>query len=459
MKKNYLFTICIITLIILSFVFFNKKISNATMQNVVGTITYNEGNKLIIKDEFDKTFEFKNDIVKDEVGTKVDIDCVGEIDKFKENQDCSIVDYEVVEKKKEENKEEQPKKEEENEIPDDYNDNGIFKDYYKNAYTKLKEMTLDEKISQLLIVHYPENDQTNIQSLYQFGGYIFFEKDFKGKTKDEVINMINNLNNVSKIKILTAIDEEGGKVSRISSNKNLVDTPFLSSQELYAQGGFNLIKEDVVRKSSILNSLGLNLNLAPVVDIANPSDYIYARTLGQNAFYTSVYAEEVIKSSKNTGVSYTLKHFPGYGSNTDTHKTGSVDTKSYEDILNNDLVPFIKGINAGAEAIMNSHNTVISIDPNNPVSLSSKAHEILRKDLNFTGVIITDDLNMKALENINNIEVKAINAGNDLLIVDNYEQAFNNIKNGINNKLVSEDTINRVVFRILAWKYYKGLIK
>lgn len=459
MNKNYLFGICIVLLIILSFVFFNRKISNnMAMQNVSGIITYNEGNKLIIKDEFDKTLEFKNEIVKDEVGTKVNIDCVGEIDKFKENQDCSIVDYEVVEKKKEEKQEEQPKKEE-NEIPTEYNDNGIFKEYYKDAYNKLKEMTIDEKISQLLIVHYPESNQTNIQSLYQFGGFIFFEKDFKEKTKDEVINMINNLNNVSKIKILTAIDEEGGKVSRISSNKNLVDTPFLSSQELYQKGGFNLIKEDVVRKSSVLNSLGLNLNLAPVVDIANPADYIYARTLGQNAFYTSVYAEEVIKSSKNTGVSYTLKHFPGYGSNTDTHKTSSVDTKSYEDILNNDLVPFIKGINAGAEAIMNSHNTVISIDPNNPVSLSSKAHEILRKDLNFTGVIITDDLNMKALESIDNIEVKAINAGNDLLIVENYEQAFNNIKNGLNNKLVSENTINRVVFRILAWKYYKGLIK
>lgn len=459
MNKKYLFTISIIFLVIISFAFFNRSISsNASMQNVVGIITYNEGNKLIIKDEYDKTLEFKNEIIKDEVGTKVDIDCVGEIDKFKENQDCSIVDYEVVEKKKEEKQEEQIK-EEENKIPDEYNDNGIFKDYYKDAYNKLKGMTIDEKISQLLIVHYPTNNQVNIQNQYQFGGFIFFEKDFKGKTKDEVINMINSLNNVSKIKILTAIDEEGGKVSRISSNKNLVDTPFLSSQELYQQGGFNLIKEDVVRKSSILNSLGLNLNLAPVVDIANPSDYIYARTLGQNAFYTSVYAEEVIKSSKNTGVSYTLKHFPGYGSNTDTHKTGSVDTKSYEDILNNDLVPFIKGINAGAEAIMNSHNTVISIDPNNPVSLSSKAHEILRKDLNFTGIIITDDLNMKALESIDNIEVKAIQAGNDLLIVENYEQAFNNIKNGISNKIVSEETINRVVFRILAWKYYKGLIK
>ena len=459
MNKNYIFT-SIIILIIISFAFFNKNIgSKAAMQNVVGTITYNENNKLIIKDDFDKTLEFKNDIVKDEVGTKVGIDCVGEIDKFKESQDCSIVDYEVVEKKKEEKQEEQTKEEEKDNMPSEYNDNGIFKDYYKDAYNKLKEMTLDEKISQLLIVHYPSSNQVNIQTQYQFGGFIFFEKDFKDKTKDEVISMINNLNNVSKIKILTAIDEEGGKVSRISSNKNLVDTPFLSSQELYQKGGFNLIKEDVVKKSSILNSLGLNLNLAPVVDIANPSDYIYARTLGQNAFYTSVYAEEVIKSSKNTGVSYTLKHFPGYGSNTDTHKTGSVDTKSYEDILNNDLVPFIKGINAGAEAIMNSHNTVISIDPDNPVSLSSKAHEILRKDLNFTGVIITDDLNMKALESIDNIEVKAINAGNDLLIIDNYEKAFNNIKNGINNKLVSEDKINRIVFRILAWKYYKGLIK
>ena len=183
MNKNYLLTISIIILIILSFAFFNKGGSNATMQNVVGTITYNEGNKLIIKDEYDKTLQFENEIVKDEVGTKVNIDCVGEIDKFKENQNCSIVDYEVVEKKKEEKKEEQPKKkEEEKKMPAEYNDNGLFKDYYNNAYTKLKEMTLDEKISQLLIVHYPGSNQVNIQTQYQFGGFIFFEKDFKGKT-------------------------------------------------------------------------------------------------------------------------------------------------------------------------------------------------------------------------------------------------------------------------------------
>ena len=114
--------------------------------------------------------------------------------------------------KKELNKEEIPKK---------YMDNGLFKNYYKKAYQKLKKMSQSEKISQILLVRYPEENQTEIIKKYQFGGYLFFAKDFKDKTKEDVIKMIADSNKVSKIPILTAVDEEGGIVVRVSRNKNL----------------------------------------------------------------------------------------------------------------------------------------------------------------------------------------------------------------------------------------------
>ena len=302
-------------------------------------------------------------------------------------------------------------------MPKEYLDNGIFKDYYKKAYNKLKKMSLEEKISQILLVRYPEENQKDIIKKYQFGGYLFFSKDFKDKTKDNVIKMINDSNEESKIPILTAVDEEGGIVVRVSSNKNLRNEAFSSSSELYKSGGFDKIREDTKEKSSLLKSLGINLNLAPVVDVStNPSDYMYKRSLQEDAKITSEFSSLVIETSKNSGVSYTLKHFPGYGNNTDTHSGSSIDTRTKEEIENNDILPFKSGIKSGAEAILFSHNIVSSIDDQNPASLSKILHDYLRNDLNFSGIIITDDLDMGATKNIENKNVLALLAGNDLLI-------------------------------------------
>ena len=251
-----------------------------------------------------------------------------------------------------------------------FNDNGIFKDYYNISYQKVKNMSLDEKIGQILLVRYPFENQVNILEKYQFGGYVFYAKDFYDKTKDEVIKMINDNQNVAKIPILTAVDEEGGKVNRISTNPNLANEPFKSPRELYLYGGFDLIKEDTIKKSKLLYELGINLNLAPIADVSiNPSDYMYSRTLGENTDKTSEYVKTVIKASNGLGVTYTLKHFPGYGNNVDTHYGSSFDNRSYDDILNNDLPPFKAGIDEGALSILVSHNVVSSIDSDLPASL------------------------------------------------------------------------------------------
>ena len=309
------------------------------------------------------------------------------------------------------------------------------------------------------MVRHPDTNAAELLKKYNFGGYVFFERDFKNKTEQQVTNMIKDLQKSANTPILTAVDEEGGKVVRVSSNPNLVSAPFKSSQQLYQMGGFEQIKQDTIYKSKVLSHLGLNLNLAPVVDVSvNPNDYMYERSFGSGTELTSTYAKTVIESSKDTGVSYTLKHFPGYGNNADTHTGSSVDQRSYDDILNNDLPPFEVGIKAGAEAVLVSHNTVTSIDASNPASLSASVHNLLRNKLNFTGIIITDDLDMGAISSISDATVKAILAGNDLIITTDYEDSVNQVKKALQNGTISEDLIDKLAFRILSWKYYKGIM-
>lgn len=336
----------------------------------------------------------------------------------------------------------------------------MFSKFKTLAEQKVSEMTLDEKIGQILLVRYPDTNIESVINDYKVGGFIFFEKDFKDKTTKEVQDMMKKLQALSNIPLLTAVDEEGGDVVRISSNKNLIESEFLSPRELYLEGGFDLISEDTKRKSALLENLGLNLNLAPVVDVStNSTDYMYDRTLGEGVELTSTYAKTVIEASKaNDYVSYVLKHFPGYGNNEDTHTGTVTDTRSLESIKENDLPPFEAGIASGAEAILVSHNIVQAIDQNNPASLSASVHNLLRSDLKFTGVIITDDLAMNALSQIENVTVKALLAGNDIIITTNYEESFNDIKQAVEDGTISEELISEIAHKIISWKYYKGLM-
>ncbi|MBQ8892175.1 MAG: beta-hexosaminidase [Bacilli bacterium] len=341
-------------------------------------------------------------------------------------------------------------------------DDGIFKEYYDKALKKLKSMTIDEKIGQILLARTSDINQVKDLTTYKFGGYLLFKRDFTDKTKEEVIDMIKKYQDSSKIPMLIAADEEGGIVSRISSNRNLVDTPFKSPRALYLEGGLDRIKEDTIYKNEILASLGINLNLAPVVDVStDESDYMYKRSIGLDADLTSEFAKVVIEASKDSNVSYCLKHFPGYGNNSDTHIGLSYDTRSLESIKEIDLKPFIAGIDVGAEAVLVSHNIVSSIDNENPASISESVHNLLRSDLSFTGIVITDDLSMKAIDDYykNEAVINAINSGNDLLIVSDYKNTVKEIKEGLEYNKLSENILNKRVLRILAWKYYKGLIK
>lgn len=325
----------------------------------------------------------------------------------------------------------------------------------------LDNMSVEEKVGQMFMVRVPKENADKRVSEYHLGGYIMFGRDFDNKTKEEVINNIASWQEASDIPMLIGVDEEGGTVNRISTNTEFRSEPFKSSQELYAEGGFDLIYEDTIIKANFLKELGINVNFAPVVDVStNPDDYIYKRSFGKNANLTSEYAEVVVRAMKESNIASVLKHFPGYGNNADTHTGISIDNRTLETFKENDFLPFEAGIKAGANIVLVSHNIVTNMDSNNPASLSTRVHEILRNDLGFAGVIITDDLYMDAISKNydSSVAVLAILAGNDLICTTDFESQIPEVIAAVEDGTISIDRINESVRRILELKLELNLI-
>ena len=324
-------------------------------------------------------------------------------------------------------------------------------------------MTIEEKVGQMFLARCPEDENLSLYLSMKPGGFIMFGRDFTGKTKVEVANNINYYQENSDIPMIIGVDEEGGTVVRVSSNANLADECFKSPQELFNLGGYEEIKKDTEEKSNLLKSLGINLNLGPLADVStNVDDFIFDRSFGKSAEETAQYVKNVVETAKENKISSTLKHFPGYGNNTDTHTGSAYDERPYDEFLSSDFIPFKAGIDAGAESILVSHNIVKSIDAENPASLSKKVIDILRNDMKFTGIIMTDDLSMSAIsDNTAYIpEVMAVMAGNDMLIVSDLERSYNLLLSAVLNNDISEDRINESVLRIIKWKcYMEGSIK
>ena len=326
----------------------------------------------------------------------------------------------------------------------------------------LQSMTLEEKVAQLFLVRCPKENAAQVAQQYQFGGYTLFGRDFKDHTPEQVISDIQSYQDASKIPMLIAVDEEGGPVTRVSSYSQFRAVPFWSPRSLYTEGGLDLIQSDTEEKCKLLASLGINVNLAPVCDIStNPEDFMYERSFGGTPEETADYVALVVGTMNENGIGSALKHFPGYGSNEDTHTGIAVDNRSLENFRENDLIPFQAGIDAGAPIVLVSHNIVNSIDPDRPASLSPAVHELLRSELKFEGIIMTDDLYMDAIRDYTGGEeaaVMAIIAGNDLLCCTDYETQYPAVLAAVQDGTVSEARIDESVLRILNYKLSSGLI-
>ncbi|HEM4516731.1 TPA: beta-hexosaminidase [Streptococcus suis] len=323
----------------------------------------------------------------------------------------------------------------------------------------LNQMTLEEKVGQMIFARMPSAGQTKALETYYFGGHILFASDFEGKTLEQVKEEIASYQSLSKVPLLMASDEEGGTVTRISQ---LLETPFPSPLELYQSGGIEAILSDAKQKTSLLKEEGIYAGFFPVADLStDPSSFIYDRTIGQDAKTTADYIGQLVKLLKQEQFTSTLKHFPGYGDNADSHTDLVYDNRSLEELRANDFLPFKAGIEAGADSIMVSHNIVPAID-DVPSSISPEINKILRSELGFEGVIMTDDFDMLGLSQFvdqNSGALQTIQAGTDMILSSSYASQIPYIVEQVKAGTITEERLDQSVKRILGMKYDLGLIK
>lgn len=325
---------------------------------------------------------------------------------------------------------------------------------------QIEGMTLQQKVAQMFMVRVPETNAVGVMEKYQFGGYILFSRDFENKRKVDVQEAIKSYQQVANIPLFIATDEEGGQVNRVS--QYFRSSPFDSPQDIFNAGGYDGIIVNTTEKAEFLKDFGINVNFAPVCDVStNPNDFIYPRTFGRDAKATAKYVSVVVETMKEAKQGSVLKHFPGYGNNVDTHTGVAHDNRSLETFEKNDLVPFIAGIEAGCDSVLVSHNIVECMDANVPASLSEYVHRILRDDLHFDGVIITDDLIMDGVKPFGSSEevaIRAVLCGNDMLLSSDAVIQSEAIVRGVEEGKIPSNQIDRAVYRILVWKKQLGLL-
>ena len=329
---------------------------------------------------------------------------------------------------------------------------------------RLASMTLAEKVGQLFFLRCPSSGAEAAVAQYHLGGILLFTQDYKDAsgnwlTQDAFAEKLAALQDAAEsdtgIPLLIGSDEEGGTVTRASRNPNLFPSKFPSPQSLFETVGLEGLLADTQQYNSRLHSLGITVNFAPVCDVStNPKDFIYERSFGQNAQTTADYIAQVVAAMSDAGIASVLKHFPGYGSNADTHTGIAVDERPYEQFLAEDYLPFAAGIGAGAPFVLVSHNIVTCLDSSYPASLSAAWHEQLRSHLGFEGVILTDDLDMgavKAYADGGNIAVLALQAGNDMIVCSDLTQ-IGAVIAAVQDGTLSEKTIDSACRRVLAAK-------
>lgn len=326
----------------------------------------------------------------------------------------------------------------------------------------VEAMSLEEKVGQMFYVCCVNESVPDWLQNYHIGGLILFGADFEEKTADEVRSTISGYQKASKLPLLIGVDEEGGTVVRLSDNPNLRDTAFPSPKEVYQDGGWEAIDATEAEKADLLLSLGINVNMAPVCDVtSNTESFMFDRSFSGDVNEVNTFVTKTVNICKEKRLGTVLKHFPGYGDNTDTHDDMAYDSRSYEAFQKTDYLPFKAGVAAGADCILTAHTIVAGMDDKTPASLSKKVHESLRADLGFDGVIMTDDLAMEAIGKYAGADAAAVAAakcGNDLLCCSDVETQYPAVMQAVKKGDIPEAQVDASVKRILRWKQNLGLL-
>lgn len=335
------------------------------------------------------------------------------------------------------------------------------------AQSYYSEMSIEDKVAGLFMVT-PEaitgvgtatqaGDGTQeALSQYAVGGLIYFGQNILDK--EQITTMLANTASMSNYPIFLAVDEEGGDVSRVANSKVEV-TKVDDMAAVGAGGDASQAAEAGSTIGSYLSEIGFNVDFAPVADVAGEGSALGNRSFGSDPQMVGEMVASAVGGIEGTGVSACLKHFPGLGSTSEDTHDGRVEiTKSLEEMQASDFVPFSTGIEAGADFVMVSHATAPALDEDNvPSSLSKKViTDILRGELGFEGVVITDALDMTAITDYYTPEeaaVMALEAGADMLLMpEDFEKAYNAVLAAVQDGTISEERINESLDRIYRVK-------
>ncbi len=292
---------------------------------------------------------------------------------------------------------------------------------------------------------------------YAVGGLIYFKQNIK--SKDQLTEMISTTRSYSMYPLFIAVDEEGGSISRVAES-GLVNNVG-NMKAIGETGDTAKAKEAGSTIASYLSEYGFDLDFAPVADvILDGNTAIGERSFGSNAGEVSSMVAAYTEGLEENGVSACLKHFPGLGSvEEDTHDGMVVSEKTQEDFETTDFLSFQAGIDAGAEFVMVSHLSVPGIvGDNTPSSVSGKMiNDVLRSELGFDGVVITDAMDMGAITEYYTADeaaVKALQAGADMILMpEDFELAYQGVLDAVENGTLSEERINESLRRIFRVKY------
>ncbi|WIV18716.1 beta-N-acetylhexosaminidase [Paenibacillus polygoni] len=335
-------------------------------------------------------------------------------------------------------------------------------DKYKS---ELMSMTLEQKIGQLMISGFSgtelSHEEAQLIASGRIGGVILFKQNIE--SKKQLLNLINDIksNNPAENRpLFISLDEEGGRVSRLPEGK----TEFPPSLMIGKKGDAALSEEVGRVIGEEAGAFGFNVDYAPVLDIfSNPANTVIGdRAYGTTAAEVSVHGIAVMKGLQKAGMISAIKHFPGHGdTSVDSHESLPVVNKTKAQLEERELIPFRKAIEEGADMIMVAHIKYPKIDSSGkPASLSSvMVQDMLRGDLGYDGVVITDDLEMGAIEqNVGSGEaaVMALEAGVDILLFghtpDKASEAYEAILTAVETGRLSESKIDEHVLRVLKLK-------
>ena len=292
---------------------------------------------------------------------------------------------------------------------------------------------------------------------YAVGGIIYFAKNMQ--SKEQLAEMIENTQLYTKYPLFIAVDEEGGSVSRVAGAgfADKVD----SAQKIGQTGDANNAYLAGVTVGTYLSELGFNVDFAPVADVAYEGITVLKdRTYGTDAASVASYVTSMMQGLEEQNVTACLKHFPGIGSSSaDTHNGLASTDRSKEEFQANEFVVFQAGIDAGVDMIMVGHMSAPSLaGDNTPCSMSNEVITgILRNELNYKGVVITDALNMSAISEYygsDEAAILALKAGCDMVLMpENFELAYNGVLQAVADGIISEERINDSLRRIYRIKY------